>query len=304
MNKRKRLIIHAARKLFLDKGFNDTSIIDIISSANVSKGTFYNHFSSKVQCLIAILEEARDEIITARIEVAFNAKRNDKNVLLKQLALVAYVHRKQNIIQIFEAITKNTDPELKQVFEKQIIRETEWLASRLVDVYGEEIREYSYECAVQALAMIQQSFRVIAMVTKQLATPEDVVNNVLNHVEGMLAHLQKTKSILITSDLFQALHEKAEETKVSREMLLEQLQGFTEKLTPEDLENGVEYANFLLKELQSQSGNIHVMEAILPVFNNVFKETSHEAEANEIAISLWRFLQIKKEEKHSPMEDK
>jgi len=301
MNKRKRQIIHSARQLFLDKGFNDTSIIDIISSANVSKGTFYNHFSSKVQCLIAILEEAREEIITARIEVALNTKPNDKNILLKQIALVAYVHRKQNLIQIFEAIFKNNEPELKQVIEKQVIREIEWLASRFVDVYGEQIREYSYECAVQALAMIQQSFRIIAMVTKQLATPEDVVNNVLNHVEGMLVHLQKTKSVLITSDLFQALHQKAAETKVNRSTLIEQLHGFTEKLTPEDVENGVAYANYLLNELQAKAENFYVIEAILPAFNSAFKDTSHEAEANEISISLWRYLQIKKEEKNSPM---
>ncbi|PYF04306.1 TetR/AcrR family transcriptional regulator [Ureibacillus chungkukjangi] len=301
MNKRKRQIIHAARQLFLDKGFNDTSIIDIISSANVSKGTFYNHFSSKVQCLIAILEEAREEIITARIEVALNTRPNDKNVLQKQLALVAHVHRRQNLIQIFEAIFKNNEPELKQVIEKQLIREVEWLASRFIDVYGEQIREYSYECAVQALAMIQHSFRIIAMVTKQLATPEDVVNNVLNHIEGMLAHLQKTNSILITSDIFHALHEKAEETKVTSSMLVHQLEGFTEKLTPDDLENGVEYANYLLKELQANSVNLYVMEAILPVFNNAFKDTPHEAEANEISIGIWRYLQIKKEEKNSPM---
>ncbi len=301
MNKRKRQIIHAARQLFLEKGFNDTSIIDIISSANVSKGTFYNHFSSKVQCLIAILEEAREEIITARIEVALNTKPDDKNVLLKQLALVAYVHRRQNLIQIFEAIFKNNEPELKQVIEKQLIREIEWLASRFIDVYGEQIREYSYECAVQALAMIQHSFRIIAMVTKQLATPEAVVTNVLNHIEGMLAHLQKTESVLITSDIFHALHEKAEETKVTSSMLVLQLEGFTEKLTPDDLENGVEYANYLLNELRAHSVNFHVMEAILPVFNNAFKDTPHEAEANEISVSLWRYLQIKKEEKNSPM---
>ncbi|QCR33944.1 TetR/AcrR family transcriptional regulator [Lysinibacillus sp. SGAir0095] len=301
MNKRKRQIIHAARQLFLEKGFNDTSIIDIISSANVSKGTFYNHFTSKVQCLIAILEEAREEIITARIEVALNTKPDDKNVLLKQIALVAYVHRRQNLIQIFEAIFKNNEPELKQVIETQLIREIEWLASRFVDVYGEQIRVYSYECAAQALAMIQHSFRIIAMVTKQLATPEDVVNNVLNHIEGMLAHLQKTKSVLITSDIFHALHEKAEETRVTSNMLVQQLEGFTEKLTSDDSENGVEYANYLLNEMRAHSMNFYVMEAILPVFNNTFKDTPHEAEANEISVSLWRYLQIKKQEKKSTM---
>lgn len=297
MNKRKRQIIQAARQLFLEKGFNDTSIIDIISSANVSKGTFYNHFSSKTQCLIAILDETREEIISTRLEVALNKQPDDKNVLLKQMALIAYVHRKRNIMQIFEAVSGNTDPELKQILEKHLIHEIEWLASRLVDIYGEKMRKFSYECAVQALAMMQHSFRIIAMVTKQLATPEDVVQNTLNHIEGILIHLQKTNSFLITSDIFQALHQKAEETKITKSMLLEQLYGFTDKLTLDDPEGGVEYAKFLQNELQSENENTFVLEAVLPAFNNAFKNTSHEAEANEISISLWRYLQIKNEER-------
>ena len=57
MKKRKRQIIQAARTLFIEKGFVNTSILDIIAAANISKGTFYNHFSSKNECLIAIIEE-------------------------------------------------------------------------------------------------------------------------------------------------------------------------------------------------------------------------------------------------------
>lgn len=299
MNKRKRQIIHAARQLFLDKGFNDTSIIDIISAANVSKGTFYNHFSSKIQCLIAILDEAREEIVNERYEVAFNTQPDDKDVLLKQIALLAYIQRKRNLMQIFEAVGSVKDEELKQVLNGHLIDEIEWLASRLVDVYGEHIRVYSYECAVQAIAIMQHSYRIIAMVTKQLATPEDVVKNTINHVEGILAHLQKTKSVLITTDIFQALHLKREETMVKKSMLIHQLQGFLEKLTPEVPESGIEYANFMLQELQSGNENVYVLQAILPAFSQSFKDTTHEAEAHEISILIWRYLQIKKEEKNT-----
>jgi AcrR family transcriptional regulator len=295
MNKRKRQIIHAARQLFLEKGFNDTSIIDIISSANVSKGTFYNHFSSKIQCLIAILEEAREETMNARYEVALNTEPSDKNILLKQMALLSYIHRKRNLVQIFESVSGNTDKELKQVIDKHIILEIEWLASRLVDVYGEQIRAFSYECSVQAIGMMHQSFRIIAMVTKRLASPDQVVKSILDHVEGMLIHLQKTQNILITQDIFQALHQKAEETKITKSMLVPQLQGFTEKLTPEDPESGIEYANYLLKELQTNNENAYILEAVLSAFNSSFKATPHEAEAREISISLWRYLQIKRE---------
>lgn len=298
MNKRKRQIIHAAQQLFIDKGFNDTSIIDIISAANISKGTFYNHFSSKNECLIAILEETREEALNARYEVALNKDPSDKEVLIKQIALLSYVNRKRNIIQIFESLSGFKDKEIKDFIEKQLILEIEWLAGRLVDVYGEQIREFSYECSVQAIGMIHQSLRIIVMVTKQLAPPETVVKTALDHVEGMLAHLKETKNILFTPDVFQALHHQlVEEISVTKDMLVNQLEGFSEKLTESDTESAIEYSNYLLSELKSKKENLYIIEAVLPSFNRAFINTPHEAEAHEISISIWRYLHKKLEKR-------
>ena len=40
-------LVTAARKLFVDNGFADTSVEAITSAARVSKGTFYSHFPDK-----------------------------------------------------------------------------------------------------------------------------------------------------------------------------------------------------------------------------------------------------------------
>lgn len=55
----KETIIHESLKLFSLKGFLSTSIQDILSAANTSKGGFYNHFSSKEDLFHQVLEEAR-----------------------------------------------------------------------------------------------------------------------------------------------------------------------------------------------------------------------------------------------------
>ncbi len=154
MNTRKRQIISAARKLFIEKGYNDTSIMDIIAAANISKGTFYNHFTSKNECLIAILEETREEAVNRRYEVAMNKDLSDVNVLIEQISLLMYVNRERNLIQIFESISSNTDPEIKAVLKKHLIHETHWLANRFVDVFGEKTRRISFECAVYAIGMM------------------------------------------------------------------------------------------------------------------------------------------------------
>ena len=52
-------IIHESLKLFSLNGFLSTSIQDILSAANTSKGGFYNHFSSKEDLFYQVLDEAR-----------------------------------------------------------------------------------------------------------------------------------------------------------------------------------------------------------------------------------------------------
>jgi len=52
-------IIHESLKLFSLKGFLSTSIHDILTAANTSKGGFYNHFTSKEDLFFQVLDEAR-----------------------------------------------------------------------------------------------------------------------------------------------------------------------------------------------------------------------------------------------------
>jgi AcrR family transcriptional regulator len=52
-------IIHESLRLFSLKGFLNTSVSDIMDSANTSKGGFYNLFSSKEDLFFQVLKEAR-----------------------------------------------------------------------------------------------------------------------------------------------------------------------------------------------------------------------------------------------------
>ena len=55
----KETIIHESMKLFSLNGFVGTSIDDILSASNSSKGGFYNHFKSKEDLFLEVLDEAR-----------------------------------------------------------------------------------------------------------------------------------------------------------------------------------------------------------------------------------------------------
>ena len=60
---RKQIILEAAEKLFLSKGYEDTTMDDIANDAEFSKGTLYNYFESKEELYLAIGTRAYEIII-------------------------------------------------------------------------------------------------------------------------------------------------------------------------------------------------------------------------------------------------
>lgn len=50
-------ILNAAEKLFAKKGYNGTSMNDIVKASGQSKGAIYNHFESKERLFLSLLEK-------------------------------------------------------------------------------------------------------------------------------------------------------------------------------------------------------------------------------------------------------
>lgn len=60
-----KLILDVATHLFIEKGYDATSLQDIINETNLSKGAIYHHFSSKEEIFEAIFHRIGDENTTA-----------------------------------------------------------------------------------------------------------------------------------------------------------------------------------------------------------------------------------------------
>ena len=64
-------IIEAARDLFWEKGYNSTSVADILSRSQVNAGSLYHFFPSKQDVLIGVLAAYRDGIDAWLLEPAW-----------------------------------------------------------------------------------------------------------------------------------------------------------------------------------------------------------------------------------------
>lgn len=64
---RKQELLEIAYKMFITKGYDNTSVDEIIKEADIAKGTFYYYFDSKDEVLDLVINDMIDkEIIVAR----------------------------------------------------------------------------------------------------------------------------------------------------------------------------------------------------------------------------------------------
>ncbi|MBI9082933.1 MAG: TetR/AcrR family transcriptional regulator [Desulfobacterales bacterium] len=56
-------ILHAATILFAQKGYNETSIAELARITGVAEGTIFYHFKTKIDLLLAILDDVKEHVI-------------------------------------------------------------------------------------------------------------------------------------------------------------------------------------------------------------------------------------------------
>jgi len=65
LERRRRRIAEAALALFATRGYNATSVEEVVAAAKVSKSAFYEHFESKEDCFRVLLEQEGGELVAA-----------------------------------------------------------------------------------------------------------------------------------------------------------------------------------------------------------------------------------------------
>ena len=76
---RKNEILDAAGILFTEKGYDNTSVTDIMNAVGIAKGTLYHHYKSKEDILNALIKRQTDDIFFSAKKIA-----DDKSVPVKE----------------------------------------------------------------------------------------------------------------------------------------------------------------------------------------------------------------------------
>lgn len=291
MNQRKRQVLDSALQLFIEKGFHNTSIQDILTKAQISKGTFYNYFTSKNECVIAIMEQARYEASLRRHEMLIGKDPTDEEILIEQIIVLMQINKKQNLISIFEGIFQSNDKELHDLLARYRLLEIEWVANRFIDIFGEEARPYSLELTILFFGMVHHLAMTYRTIYGMPLETKIIVNRAFINVKAILPVLLKNKEIIIPQSALQLVDYKRMYPSLTKEIIIEKLTGFKEELKYESTEiKGIEFTESVLDELERNTLRIAVIETLLKPFREAFSSTSHEAEAIEIANMIWYYF--------------
>lgn len=290
MNDRKHQVLLTAKKLFIENGFDATSIQDILNESNISKGTFYNYFSSKNECLIAILDIGRKETDIRRQELLIGKDKTDASLLAKQISIRFQVNHEHNLLPIFEAIFHSGDGELRDFAEKHHLAELSWLSHRLIDVYGNDAEPHAADCAIMLIGMLQHMIHIWTKTKPNEIVPHELVNFTVGQIESMMPEMIRRKESFYDAHIFEQTTDPFSETCLPKRQLISQLQNFEERFN--DLkESKKQYFQFLIDELKQEEPRFYLIESIVKSFRADFIDTAKEKEVQDLVSHILVYME-------------
>ncbi|NHM32096.1 TetR/AcrR family transcriptional regulator [Neobacillus terrae] len=197
MNDRKQLVVKKAHELFIDKGFQATSIQDILDYSGISKGTFYNYFSSKNELLIAVFKSITKMMEQERNNLLIGQDPANLEVFVKQIELQLTLNRKHKLLSLFEEVFVSNDPELRQFIRRNHLRFIHWVYQRFTDLFGEDKKPFLLDCSIMFMGILQYNLKYSAMAKGTNLSIHQISRYSVDRIVKIVEEVSKTGAQLI-----------------------------------------------------------------------------------------------------------
>ncbi|MBE6488604.1 MAG: TetR/AcrR family transcriptional regulator [Methanosphaera stadtmanae] len=137
--KRKKMLLKIAYDLFLTKGYDNTSVDEIIEKAQIAKGTYYYYFQSKEQ----MLEEVIDMMIKNEVKMAEQIIRTDISVPQKIVGILTSMKPTEEEQPIKNTLFQEENVLMHHKVRKKLI---DTLTPLLSEVIKEGVNEGIFKC--------------------------------------------------------------------------------------------------------------------------------------------------------------
>lgn len=156
MKSKKEQILDVSLSLFLEKGYDNTSISDILSNLNIARGTLYYHFESKEAIMDTIIERSVKNAIEEAKSIVFR-----KGLTVQEKMFTLFSSTSMKRLSGRELMIDYLNQPQNALFHEKINRS---FIQKIVPLLGDIIKEgveegtfinaYPYESAEMILVMI------------------------------------------------------------------------------------------------------------------------------------------------------
>lgn len=202
LNNRKLHVVNTAHQLFIEKGYLATSIQDILEYSGISKGTFYNYFTSKNDLLIALLNMLYKKVEKERDELLIGQEPGNIEIFIEQLQLQMEMNRTNGLTVLFEEVIYQNDEDLKKLIKSRLLSMLQWTFQRFIDIFGENKRPYLLDCAVMFMGILNSNIRYFSIAYGSNANLKKAVRYSVERISKVVEETTKAGEQLIDPEVF------------------------------------------------------------------------------------------------------
>ena len=188
--RRKQDLLNIAYRMFIEKGYENTSVDDIIIEAGIAKGTYYYYFESKEATLEAVIE-----MMIEKAENVAKAALTNPVPIPQKLASVVYAFQpNKDEVVITDVLERKENIVMHDKIGKKIV---EVAVPILSDIVREGIAQGIFACTNveervrMLLIMSQNMFDYGAYSNKDIEVYVDMLEKSLGAKEGTMSFISE-----------------------------------------------------------------------------------------------------------------
>jgi AcrR family transcriptional regulator len=171
-------LLDCAQRLFLAKGYERTTINDVIAATGLSKGAFYHHFRAKEDLLEAIAARFADQAVASAREV-WDDDSLDALGRLNRLLAMNRQWKAENIRQLSAMLSVLLRPESATLYHRIVGAVSEAVAPTFSDIISSGVREGVFDVTdvaltAEALLGVAEGRRLLVVAAMQVAQHGDI----------------------------------------------------------------------------------------------------------------------------------
>jgi len=297
MDSKRLNILEAAIKLFSKKGYFLTSMQEIATECNISKGSLYNHFSSKEDLLIQVFKYNHDKMVRSAKYIDIDISLTPKEKLTQMIVIEfeGIFQNKEYFRLLSSSLQTDKNREFNALMKNVRAELIDWHHDILIQVYGEKVNPYIWDLIFTLQGILKEYVHFNMYNNKQI-TSKQVAAYIVHCLDAIVQNHDKPAPVLTDDmmDEFKDLFNEQKPVSVEEQTLkllktikIKMLDCLINEEMKQDLHSTIE---MLAQEIQENEPRRFLIQALLTILD---AGLGFDEEISAIRKLLYKKVQIK-----------